>query len=109
MKKILCALPLVFLAGCFWDSGSASTENTSDRFVIKTGRYINDKLATSTPEQDKAFIRAVYTEVNALDAALRGTTANQSTQALVAGTPVKPAAVPATSPAAAPAPAVKGK
>ena len=86
------------LPGCFFDSGPASTANTSDKCVIKTGRYINDKLSTTTPEQDKAFIKALYADINALDAAIRGTTANQATQALVAG-PQKPAPVVAPAPA----------
>lgn len=111
MKKILCVLPLIFLAGCWFDSGEASTEKTSDRCVIKTGRYVLDKLPTSTPEQDKAFIKAIYADVNALDAAIRGSVANQATQALVAGSPVKPVvSAPVAAPVQAPAQgAPKGK
>ena len=100
MKKLLCLLPLVLLTGCFFDSGEASTANTSDRAVIKIGRYVNDKLPTSTPAEDKAFIKATYAVMNALDAAIRGTAANQATQALVAGPQTKPvpAAAPVTTP-----------
>ena len=83
MKKLLCLLPLVYYR-LFFDSGEASTANTSDRAVIKIGRYVNDKLPTSTPAEDKAFIKATYAVMNALDAAIRGTAANQATQALVA-------------------------
>lgn len=79
MKKIIVVLIcLVFLCGC-----NEKAKDATARANMLSGGY-KKQLDKTTPEQDKAHIRAMDYEIFSIDAAMRGIGKAKKTRALVA-------------------------
>ena len=70
---------LILCVGC-----SSATKNATEQAHVLSAGYVHSMLAgKTTPAQDQQHILATHAEICTIDAAVRGTQAEQATETLV--------------------------